>query len=104
VAPVFVTFNPHIHVLAGEGVFGADGTFTVLPAIPSRLLELGFRSQVFKLLVAEGALSEQLAAGMLGWWHSGFSVHNSVRVRAHDADASTPTPNTWTYHPAPDIA
>lgn len=58
----------------------------MLPAIPSKLLELGFRSEVFKLLVAEGALSEQLAAGMLAWGHSGFSVHNAVRVRAHDAD------------------
>jgi len=37
-----VTFNPHIHVLAADGVFGADGTFTLLPAIPAKLLELGF--------------------------------------------------------------
>ena len=41
---------------------------------------------MFKLLVAEGALSEQLAAAMFAWRHSGFSVHNGVRVRAHDAD------------------
>ena len=34
-----VTFNPHIHVLAADGVFGADGTFTLLSAIPSKLLE-----------------------------------------------------------------
>ncbi|MBI5909506.1 MAG: transposase [Betaproteobacteria bacterium] len=81
-----VIFNLHIHVLAADGVFGADDTFTLLPAIPAKLLELGFRSEVFKLLVAEGALSEQLAAAMLAWRHSGFSVHNGVRVRAHDAD------------------
>ena len=28
----------------------------------------------------------------------------SPPVRQPDADAPTPTPNTWTYHPVPDIA
>ena len=79
-----VTFNPHIHVLAADGVFGEDGAFTVLPAIPAKLLELEFRAAVFKLLVGEGVLSAQLAAAMLAWRHSGFSVHNGVRVRAGD--------------------
>lgn len=81
-----VTFNPHIHVLAADGVFGAGCTLTILPAIPAKLLELALRSEVFRLLVAGGALSEQLAAAMLAWQHSGFSVHSSVRVRAHDAE------------------
>lgn len=81
-----VTFNPHIHVLAADGIFGAGGTFTVLPAIPANLLELGFRSEVFRLLVAEGALSEQLAAATFAWRHSGFSVRNAVRVGARDSD------------------
>src|SRR5437667_10341926 len=29
-----LTFNPHIHVLAADGVFRADGAFVVMPAIP----------------------------------------------------------------------
>jgi len=37
-------------------------------------------------LVAERAISEELRARMLGWRHSGFSVHNQVRVAADDAD------------------
>ncbi len=49
-----LTFNPHIHVLASDGVFRADGAFVVLPAIPVKLLEGGFRSEVHKLLVAQG--------------------------------------------------
>ena len=36
-----VTFNPHIHVLAADGVFRAAGAFAVLPAIPVKLLERG---------------------------------------------------------------
>jgi len=27
-------FNPHLHVLAADGVFGADGAFTALPPVP----------------------------------------------------------------------
>jgi hypothetical protein len=41
---------------------------------------------VLKLLVAEDAIGERLSASMLAWRHSGFSVHNGVRVRAGDAE------------------
>ncbi len=81
-----VTFNPHIHVLAADGVFRVDAAFTGVPAIPSKLLEFGFRSEVLNLLLAEGAISEQLAASFRGWRHTGFSVHNAVRVRGDDAE------------------
>ena len=81
-----VNINPHIHVLAADGVFRADGVFVKLPAVPTQLLELGLRSQVLDLLVAEGAISETIAALMQTWRHSGFSVHNAVRVRGHDAE------------------
>ena len=81
-----VTFNPHIHVLAADGLFRADGVFVVLPAIPVKLLEQGFRSEVLKLLVAEHAIGEWLSSSMLAWRHSGFSVHNGVRIRSNDAE------------------
>ena len=32
------------------------------------------------------AIGERLSASMLAWRHSGFSVHNGVRVRASDAE------------------
>lgn len=81
-----LTFNPHVHVLAADGVFRADDVFVVLPAIPVDLLEWGFRSEVLKRLVAEGVIGERLAASMLAWRHSGFSVHNGVRVAAGDIE------------------
>jgi hypothetical protein len=34
-----VNFHPHVHVLAADGVFRADGAFVRLPAIPEALLE-----------------------------------------------------------------
>ena len=81
-----VTFNPHIHVLAADGLFRVDGVFVALSAVPVKLLEQGFRCEVLKLLVAERAIGERLSASMLAWRHSGFSVHNGVRVRARDAE------------------
>ena len=43
-------------------------------------------SEVLKLLVAEGAIGERLSASLLAWRHSGFSVHNGVRVPAGDIE------------------
>ncbi len=76
-----VTFNPHVHVLAADGVFGEDGTFFVLPPVPRGLLERRFRSEVLALLVREGEISESLVQRITVWRHTGFSVHNGVRVR-----------------------
>jgi len=80
-----VNYNPHIHVLAADGAFDAEGGFRVLPALPRKLLEASFRKAVLDLLCREGLVSELLAERMLAWRHTGFSVHNSVRVHARDA-------------------
>ena len=80
-----VNFNPHIHVLAADGAFDADGGFSVLPPIPRKVLEPWFRAEVLALLRREGLISEALAERMLAWRHTGFSAHNTVRVCAGDA-------------------
>lgn len=81
-----VTFNPRIHVLASDGVFATNGSFLVLPPIPRRLLEQWFRTEVLSLLIREGAIGEALVARLRAWRHTGFSVHNGVRVRAGDTE------------------
>ena len=80
-----VNFNPHIHVLAEDGAFDADGGFKVLPPIPRKRIEPWFRAEALALLRREGLVSEGLAETMLTWRHTGFSAHNSVRVHARDA-------------------
>jgi hypothetical protein len=82
-----VNFNPHIHMLAADGAFDADGGFTVLPPIPRKVLEPLFRAEVLAFLRREGLVSEALAEKMLAWRHTGFSAHNAVRVGSHDASA-----------------
>ena len=78
-------YNPHIHVLAADGAFDADGSFTALPPIPRRLLEASFRKAVLDLLCRESLVSDLLAERVLAWRHTGFSVHNAVRIHARDA-------------------
>jgi len=56
-----------------------------LPAVPVKLLERSFRASVLDLLVAKGEVTEQFRSILLAWRHSGFSVHNAVRVGASDA-------------------
>ena len=79
-------FNPHLHVLAADGAFLADGRFAALPPVPGTLLAEGFRRAVLDFLVKNEALADELRQRMLAWRHSGFSVHNAVRVPAEDAE------------------
>jgi hypothetical protein len=80
------TFNLHIHVVAADRVLRTDSAFAVVPAIPVKFPEKGFRSQVLKLLVAESAIGARLAASMFVWRYSRFSGHNGVRFCACDAE------------------
>ncbi len=44
----------------------------------------GFRASVFKMLKEEGKIGDDLINRLMSWRHSGFSVHNGVRVRRDD--------------------
>jgi len=80
-----VTFNPHIHVLAADGVFKTNGVFRVLPPPPTELLVEQCRHAVLNFLYEEGVITDDLRHRLLAWQHSGFSVHHDVKVRARDA-------------------
>ena len=81
-----VNFNPHVHALVADGVFDASGRFIPLPPVPEALLAERLRREVLALLVRREAILPPLAGQMLAWCHSGFSVHNQVRVAAGDAE------------------
>jgi hypothetical protein len=74
-----------VHVLATDGAFLPDASFVPLPAVPEGLLAEQFRRAVLEFLVQQQALSKALCTRLLGWRHSGFSVHNQVRVGEQDA-------------------
>ena len=46
-----LTFHPHIHVLATEGLVRPDDTFVPVPTIDAPLLEHTLRRRVFNLLL-----------------------------------------------------
>ncbi|NIV76048.1 MAG: hypothetical protein GWN37_14820, partial [Gammaproteobacteria bacterium] len=68
-------------------MFLPSGTFRVLPPIPEALLNARLREAVLSFLTEEGRLDPLLAERMHRWQHSGFSVHNQVKVQARDTDA-----------------
>ena len=81
-----VTFNPHVHALVADGVFYPSGSFRVLPPIPEAVLVKGLRHRVLDFLCDEAGFDPNLAERMRQWQHSGFSVHNRIRVKTNDAE------------------
>jgi len=77
-------FHPHIHAIVSDGLFARTGTFYVMPGVDLKPLEEIFRGSVFKMLKEEGKIGDDLINRLMGWRHSGFSVHNGVRVRRDD--------------------
>ncbi len=41
---------------------------------------------MFRLLLAEGKITDEIVANIRSWQHSGFSVDQSVRVEAQDTE------------------
>jgi hypothetical protein len=97
-----VTFNPHMtardggnagnagaitcHALVADGVFYPAGSFRVLPPVPEGALLEGLRHRVLDYLCEEANFDPELAQRMRKWQHSGFPVHNQIRVKANDAE------------------
>ena len=81
-----VNFNPHVHALVADGVFEPSGRFVPLPPVPEALLAARLRRDLLARLVRRGVIPAPLAGQMLGWRHSGYTVHNAVRVAASDAE------------------
>jgi hypothetical protein len=81
-----VNFHPHLHALVTDGVFTPAGWFVAFPKIDLYSLEHLFRHRVLRLLLREGRIDETVIRKLLGWRHSGFSLHNAVRIGAADPE------------------
>ena len=77
-------FHPHLHALVSKGTFNAHGVFYPLPWIDTQKMALLFREKVFTMLIKEEKISEDLAAKIRQWPHSGFNIHNEVEISAGD--------------------
>jgi putative transposase/transposase-like zinc-binding protein len=81
-----VNFHPHLHTLVTEGAFSPTGWFLTLPKIDLIALEHLFRHRVLRPLLRERRIDEMVIRKLLGWRHSGFSLHNAVRIGPHDIE------------------
>ncbi|HEX7549404.1 MAG TPA: transposase, partial [Candidatus Methylomirabilis sp.] len=82
-----MNFHPHLHALVTDGVFTPTGWFVAFPKIDLSMLEHRFRPQVLRMLLGERRIDETLIRTLLGWRHSGFSLHTAVRIGAHEAES-----------------
>ena len=57
----YLSFNPHIHILAADGCFSGDGFFYA-PSIniDTASLEKLFVHKIFKMLLARGLITERV--------------------------------------------
>ncbi len=81
-----VHWHPHIHALVTEGVFLPDGSYVPLPKLSIEPFLKLWEQEVFKLLLAEGKITKEIIANIRSWRHSGFSVDQSVGLKAEDSE------------------
>jgi len=80
-------WHPHVHALVSRGGWNGDWEWVPVGYVDEHAAELLFRHKVIRLLQKEGLLSEERSELLLSWRHTGFSVHNRVRVEPEDGEA-----------------
>ena len=73
--------HPHAHLLVTEGGEDRNGHFHHISAFSDGILAQMFAREVFALLLREELISEAMVEKIMGWRHSGFSVHSQVRAK-----------------------
>jgi len=79
-------FHPHLHAIVSDGLFKKTGAFYVMPKVDLKPLEEVFRAKVFNMLKEEGKINDNLIVKLMKWRHSGFSIHNGVRIARDDEE------------------
>ncbi len=83
----FLGFNPHLHVLCTDGCFYGNGMFRVAPRFEAKGLEEIFRHKVFRMLLSNGKITEDLVNMLMKWRHSGFNVFRGPRIQPGEEKA-----------------
>ena len=82
----FQNFHLHLHILATDGCFYNDTAFVVCPPPDTGELEELFRYEVFKMLKAEGKITDVIIENMMNWRHSGFNVYCGNTIWPHNEE------------------
>ena len=84
----YLLFHPHIHILAADGLFDAEGKFHTMPADSLGPMTEHFRHRLLQALLAAKLISQRKVTELLGWKHSGFHIDSGgeAPVAPHDTD------------------
>jgi hypothetical protein len=74
----------YLHVIGTDGCFYGNGSFKTCPAPNPKDIEDLFRYEVFKMLKAEGKITDVVIENMMNWCHSGFNVYCSNAIPVED--------------------
>ena len=77
-----------MHALLIDGALTEESEFLELPYFDVRLVEEVFRRRVLQRLHRAERLSEKFLNSLLGWVHSGFSVHGEQTVPTEDVQGA----------------
>ncbi len=73
-------------MLATDGCFYGNGSFKACPTPQAKDLEEPFRYEVFKMLKAEGKITDVVIENMMNWHHSGFNVYCGNAIWPHNEE------------------
>jgi hypothetical protein len=82
-----MAWHPHAHLIITLGGWPESGAFIPIAPPPRDVLEVLFKHRVFRMLLDEGAISEDLIESMLQWHHSGFDAFIGQEVSGNDRNA-----------------
>ena len=80
-------WHRHVHALVSRGGWTRDWQWVPLAYVDESAAELLYSHKVMRMLQEEGLLTEERTELLLSWRHTGFSVHNRVRVESEDGPA-----------------
>ncbi len=80
-------WHPHVHAIVSRGGWTRDWEWVPVAYVDEHAAELLFRHKVMRMLRDEGLLTQERTELLLSWRHTGFSVHNRVRVEPEDQPA-----------------
>jgi len=70
-----------------------------MPKADLTSLEEIFRAKVLKMLKAEGKIADNIINNLMSWKHTGFSVHNGVRIARDDEEGLVTPPKSKVLPP-----
>jgi len=77
-------FHSHTHGLFAWGLFDEEGNYRGAPPIPEDSIRDLFMHKVFKMLLKEDVISEEVVENILSWRHSGFHIYVGPLVSCLD--------------------